>query len=329
MMHHFRNAWIFLCIFLVPVCAWAQQSGQEYFEQGNQLYNQKKFDQAIASYGRAIQAQPISLPKAYLNCARAYSMKKDYASSSQYYHFYEIVAENTENDKKFKAEYRAIAKKAKNLTYIRDNAQTMVLGQLQSMISRQGVFWTPQGNGAVAFYDVLIRSGFAEPDLYDIQKKIVKGLMEEIRAEVTPPSGQPLPNLDRSGWEYIRNKIARARQFRDAPADESFLTAVESLATAWEAYYRGDFETAQTAFEASCRANPKLPAAYWGRVMLAFQRENNDGILDMIDEAQAVYQSAHIEQTERYFALLRAQVYTHHGDIQKSLEWLDTMHKAL
>ncbi len=312
---------------LIPFAVFAQ-SGQDYFEQGNSLYNQKKYAEATSAYRHAIQAQPISLPKAYLNCARAYSMLKDYSTSFQYYQFYEDVSD-TGSDKKVKAEAKAVEKKAKGESYYRDAAQTTVLNQIETAISEKTPFLTKQGNGILAYYDVLTRAGFAEPELYTLQRQIVKGMTTELMLDVTPPPGQPLPNLDRTGWEFIHTKINKLRQFVDVQPDNKLLEAVEVLATAWETYYRGDYSAAMDAFDTACAYEPALPAAYWGRLMIAFQLEQNDSLLDRIDKTEEIYNKADISQTSHFFALLRAQAYRNLNDIPHSLEWLNIMQSKL
>ncbi len=333
---HQMKAFSFSCLILVftalnlfmATSAWAQ-SAQEFFEQGNAQYNKKNYAEAVASYGRAIQLQPLTLPKAYLNCARAYSMLKNYPAAVQYYAFYGETASDSESDRKFKAEYKAAEKKARNETYVRDHAQTAVLKQLQTTLDANGPFLTRQGNGAVAFYDVLLRAGYAEPELYTLQRKIVKGLTTEIETEVSPVPGQPLPNLDRTGWEYIRNKLTRLKQYPDNQPNASFISAVESLALGWEAYYRADYEAAQSAFDAACASATPLPAAYWGKIMLAFQRGNDDELLSLIAQAEASYEKAEISGMTHIFALLKAQAYRTLGDQEQSLHWLSVMQDAL
>lgn len=309
--------------------AFAQAGGEEYFLQGNQLYNQKKYAEAVASYGRAIQNQPHTLPKAYLNCARAYSMQKDYVSSAQYYTFYAEVEPTAANDKKYKAEYKAVAKKARDESYVRTISQTNVLKQVEQSIAAGGPYWTRQGNGAMAYYDVLIRSGYAEPKLYTLQQQLIAGITTEIEHDIKPPAGQPLPNLDRTGWEFVRAKTAKARQFFDVQPDNARLAAIDALAYGWEAFYRGDYDEADKQFELACKSEPAMPAAYWGRVMLNFQRENNDVLLEQINIAEQVYQAAGVTNTTPLFALLRAQLYRNLGDMNKSIEWLSIMHGVL
>ncbi|MBQ1927297.1 MAG: tetratricopeptide repeat protein [Proteobacteria bacterium] len=317
-----------LCfVFGVSATAWGQ-TADEYYLQGNSLYNQKKFDDAVAAYRRAIQLQPESLPKAYLNCARAYSMKKDFISSDQYYSFYEEVDQDALKDKKVKAEHSAVAKKA-SYAYERDASQTTVLAQVKASLDANGPYFTRQNSGAFAYYDVLIRTGFAEPDLILIQQKLVKGITQEIEIDIMPPAGQPLPNLDRAGWGHIRQKMAKARQFADFPVDEKRFASIEQLVNAWEAYYRSDYETAAKAFDAACNAKPALPAAYWGRLMLLFQLEKNDDLLAKIDEAEKVYEAEGVTNTGDFFMLLRAQAWRNLGDIQKSIQYLNNIHKDL
>lgn len=315
--------------FCLPLSlAYAQSSAQEYFEQGNSLYNQKKYAEAVASYHRAIQLQPRTQAKAYLNCARAYTQLGQYPAAVYYYGFYEKVAADAASDRKFNAEYKAAQKKNKSGNYIRDNAQNTVLKQLEQTIQAGGPFLTQQGNGAFAYYDVLIRAGYAEPDLYELQQKLVSGMSEEIESEILPPPNQPLPNFDRTGWEYIRNKIARLRQFSDISPNTSRLSAIESMAYAWEAYYKGDYATAQKQFDAACSSTPAIPAAYWGRVMLTFQQGNTDILINMISETENVYQSSNIDGTAPFFALLKAKAYQNLGDTASSLKWLKVMNEA-
>ncbi len=315
-----------LCIVSMDAQA---QTAQEFFDQGNALYNQKKFAEAVASYGRAIQLQPQSFPKAYLNCARAYSMLKNYPASAQYYSFYQDVAPDADSDRKFKAEFKAVEHKAKKEPYVRDSAQTAILNQLMTVLNQNGPYMARQGNSVMAHYDILMRSGYAEPDLYNIQRKIVGGLSSEIDTDTTPPPGQPMPNLDRTGWEYVHTKISRLRQFVDVQPDNERLNAIETMATAWESYYRGDYDTARTAFEEACKFKPDMPAAHWGRLMLNFQLEKNDVLLDQIEAAEKIYKDAGITNTSQYFSLLRAQAYRNIGDISRSLEWLSAMQGAL
>lgn len=325
---------VLFCFLCAIAFSWASEARAQnvensYFSQGNSLYNQKKYEEAISSYIKSIQQAPHSAKKSYLNCARAYSMLKNYAASNQYYAFYQEVAPEGSSDRKFKAEYDAMKRKARQTPYVRDASQTTVLRQVKQMLETGGVFWNRQGNGILAYYDVLMRSGFAEPELYTIQRQIVAGLQAELESNITPPPGQPLPNLDRTGWVYIRNKIEKTRRFQDVPPDETKLRAIETTALAWEAFYRGDYEVANKQFDEACQKSPRLPAAFWGRVMLSFQLEKNDVLLEQIDEAEKVYQESHIQDVAHYFALLRAQVYRNLDNLNESLKWLDIMQGAL
>ena len=305
------------------------QSAQEFYSQGNKLYNQKKYAEAIASYTRAIQAQPKSQPKAYLNSARAYLLERNYPAAVKYYEFYGSVEPSAETDKKFKAEYKDAQSKAKGATYTRDVSQTTVLKQLETQLAQNGPYLNRQGNGALAYYDVLLRAGYAEPHIYELQQKLMAGLSAEIEDDITPPDGQPLPNLDRTGWEFIRSKIEKTRQFPDVQPDTQRLAAIDATAQAWEAYYKGNYEESQKQFDLACQASPSIPAAHWGRIMLQFQTEKTSNILPTIDETEKIYQSAGIKDVNRYFYLLRAEAYRSKNQMSQALIWINKIQGEL
>ncbi|MCL2325373.1 MAG: hypothetical protein FWC40_02575 [Proteobacteria bacterium] len=313
--------------------AHAQTSGQEYFEQGNRLYNAKKYAEAVASYIKAIQIAPMSQPMAYLNSARAYSMRNDSLQAKRYYEFYLQVVPAAASDRKVMGEYRAVEKKIKKgQTYVRPPAQVSVIAQLEASL-KGGPFLTRQGGGAFAYYDVLERTGFAEPSIFDYQKRLVSGLVAEIEREISPLAGQPLPNLDRVGWENVRNKLGRVTQFPDVSVDKAKLERIEHTARGWEAYYRGDYVEAASLFALASREEAPILSAFWGLMMAQFQIASTEagdvnGIMATIDRTQRVYARNNQGGLEGYFALLKAQAYRNVGDIPKSLEWLSKMQEA-
>ena len=305
------------------------QSAQEYYSQGNKLYNQKKYAEAIASYTRAIQAQPKTQPKAYLNSARAYLLERNYPAAVKYYEFYASVEPAADSDKKFKAEYKDAQNKAKGASYMRDVSQTTVLKQLETELAQNGPYLNRQGNGALAYYDVLIRAGYAEPHIYELQQKLVAGLSAEIENDIMPPDGQPLPNLDRTGWEFIRSKIEKTKQLADGQPDANRLASIDAAAQGWENYYKGNYEESGKQFEIACQATPAIPAAHWGRIMLQFQTENTSKLLSLIEQTEQVYQSAGIKDTSRYFYLLKAEAYRSSNQMSQALTWINKIQGEL
>ena len=306
---------------------WAQTS-QEFLEKGNSLYNAKKYEDAVSSYVKAIQLEPKTQLKAYLNCARAYSMLKDYLNSQRYYNYYFEVS-GDQSDKKVNAEYKAVVRKvAKNASYVRPDDQARVLVQLQSTMM-SGPFLNRQGGGAFAYYDILMRTGFAEPMIATLQKDLAEGLMREVIVDMTPVDGQPLPNLDRIGWEYERTKLQRATQFANVAIDTARIERINNTALGWEAYLRSEYAKAADHFNKACDSAYPIPAAYWGRMMTAFHTDSDAEILKFIDLAEKVYKDADLGDYTAYFALLRAQVYRSQGNFEATLKQLDIMGAAL
>ena len=329
-----RHAMCALCLglgalTLVPASdACAQETSQDFITKGNGLYNTKKYDEAVLSYVKAIQIDPKTALKAYLNCARAYSMLKDYVNSKRFYDYYFEVS-GINNDKKINAEYKAVVRKIKkDESYVRPEAQARVLVQLQSTMM-SGPYVNRQGGGAFAYYDILLRTGFAEPMLDSLQNDLIKGLLIEVENEIRPVEGQPLPNLDRVGWEYVRNKLARATLFPSVVPDLERVARLENTALGWEAYLRSEYSVAAQYFDKACDEQQPLPAAFWGRMMAAFHTDSDDAILKRIELTDKVYQDAALGKFDAYFALLRAQVYRSQGKYDDAIKELTKMGDAL
>ena len=61
-------------------------------------------------------------------------MKKNYAASDAFYGYYEEVEPTAAQDRKFKAEYKAMQKKARNQAFVRDASQTSVLQKVNELL---------------------------------------------------------------------------------------------------------------------------------------------------------------------------------------------------
>ncbi len=313
---------------LTPLVASAQSSAQEFYSEGNANYNNKKYEDAVKLYIKAIQLQPKTMIKAYLNCARAYSMLNDFVNSKRFYDYYFEVSGNTA-DKKITAEYKAVVKKLKpSDTYVRPEEQARALVQLESTMM-SGPYINNTNGGALSFYAILIRTGFSEPMIADLQKQLANGILQEVLQEIQPVEGQPLPNLDRLGWEFERSKLSKAAQFPDVQPDAALLARIEKTAMGWEAYLKSEYTLAAQYFDAACDDEHPIPAAYWGRMMTAFHVDADAAIFKRIDQTEHVYKEAGYVHYDAYFALLRAQVYKSQGKFDQALEELDKMGAAL
>ncbi|MFA5623623.1 MAG: tetratricopeptide repeat protein [Bradymonadales bacterium] len=313
-----------LCVFATAV--FAQSSGQDFFERGNKLYNAQKYSEAVSSYQKAIQLSPRSQTMAYLNCARAYNMLKDYVLAQRYYDFYITLVPSAENDRKIKGELKAVSSKAQRLPpYSTPESQRTVLDQLNASLKSGGPILTAQNGGALAYYDVLLRTGFAEPELIQFQRKLAVGLYNEIVIEISPTQSQPLPALDRMGWERVRNKIQRLLQFSDVEKDLAQIQRLEKTAIGWETYYKGDYMHAEASFREACSGSEPVLAACWGRAVAAAQTQDSEGVLLYIDEAEKAYEKAKHLGVKPYLNVLRAKVYSVVGKHEESLRLLETI----
>lgn len=327
-MKHFLNTLFCTLLAVVSFCsvAQAQSSGQEFFERGNKLYNSQKYAEAVSAYQKAIQLSPRSQTNAYLNCARAYNMLKDYVQAERYYDFYIQLVPSAENDRKVKGELKAVASKAAKLpTYTVPESQRNVLDQLNASLKESGPILTAQNGGALAYYDVLLRTGFSEPALIEFQRKLAAGLYQELLIDVSPSQAQPLPTLDRMGWERVRNKIQRILQFTDVQKNLPQIQRIEKTAIGWETYFKGDYALAQASFREACTGNEPILAACWGRAVAACQTQSDESVLGYIDEAQKAYDQAQHVGVKPYLNVLRAKAYSNMGKFDDSLRYLESI----
>ena len=61
----------------------------------------------------------------------------------------------------------------------------------------------------IVFFVLYLFAGFAEPSLYDLQTRLVQGIVAEIQADITPPAGQHPPQKKGGGK---KDKFARYRR---------------------------------------------------------------------------------------------------------------------
>lgn len=297
---------VVLLLCLSPASAGAQ-TYDELTRLGNDAYNAGKFSEAVSSYVRAIQTAPASAERAYLNLARAYNQLKQYNHAQAYYTWYlELVPD----DRKAAEELKRVEKQTKTKTAapITTETQNTALKQLEQAIS-DGVFLADGGSGALAIYDVLLRTGYAAPALLPLQTALAEGLVAEADRLATPGPMQAAPTLDRSGWATLRTRLERAAGFVDVPVGTPRVHALFATANGWQEYLKGDYADAATQFERAIQHDPAVLAAQWGRALALSYSDTSADLAPTfaaIDAAQAAFAAAG-RAPEPYFPILRAR----------------------
>jgi len=303
----------------------AAQTWEDFYRLGTDAYNDKKFSEAISNYAKAIQAAPASAKRAYLNMARAYYQMKQYPEAHRYYAWY---LEMEPGDRRARGELKGARRKTRldEPPSITTDAQSAALQQLQKAIE-EGVFVAPDGGGAMAFYDVLLRTRYAAPNLAAIQQTLASGLLREALQVATPPPGRPVPELDRAGWDAIKARVARATSFSDAQVDAQLATALVELANGWQAYLKADYQEALTRFDAAIASQEALLAAHWGRalaVMFTDGTLDQKKTLDALDAAAAAFESVQ-RSPAPFVPLMRAKALQAAGKADEAAEIVDDL----
>ena len=291
--------------------AWAQ-SADDFTRLGNDAYNGGRYSEAVGAYVKAIQLEPAKALRAYRNMARAQNQLRQYDGSVQYYEWYLELASDADDARKIRAELRRVKRKA-NGTNIQTEAQTAALGRLQQAI-KDGRFIEDEG-GALAHYDVLLRTGYAAPPLRLVQRDLAQGLAKEAFVVTEPPPGQPVAALDREGWKLVKARIERAHGFAGVTLPELPYDALLATADGWDLYLKGDYIGAYDRFSVAVEGGPTLLAAHWGKALASIFTDSGDMALARaaVDAAEAAYTATGCECL-RYTAVLRALIEQAAGD---------------
>jgi len=298
---------------LAPTPCEAQaEAVEEMVREGNRAYNKRKYDQAVRAYTLAIQAAPDRAFKAYLNMARAYNQLRKYDHAAQYYEWYlglEDPQRSKRDRRKVEAEFKRVARRrSKPVKNIVTTDQQNILVQLRGSLS-EGPFLTAEGGGALATYRLLIRTGYAAPDLRLLQQALASGLVEEAFRESLPFPGAPIPASGRDGWNLVMKRLDQAERFGYDASMQSIAIGLRATARGWQAYFAGDFKRALDSFSDAITGYDKILAAHWGRVLASARLDSGDfaTTLKLLDEAEASYRAQHRE-LQPFMPLLRARI---------------------
>lgn len=268
------------------------QTAAQFIKVGNNAYNSGKYNEAVAAYISAIQAEPLTAAKAYLNAARAYNQLGQYAESAQYYEWFSELSPDSSDLSKARAELKRVKKKIKkgDNTNILTPTQQSAITALEAAM-KSGPFLDSQGGGAYGAYDIVLKTGYATPKLAPMKLALAQGLAKEALALVKPEPGQPSASLDTDGWSLIRERMTKLKELDPNALDVNVAEGIDALAQGWAEYAKGNYPDARKLFQHSISLAPKLLAAQWGRALTMLYDYNVelDEMLAVIDDVQAAY----------------------------------------
>ncbi|OIP32965.1 MAG: hypothetical protein AUK47_19785 [Deltaproteobacteria bacterium CG2_30_63_29] len=318
-----------LSMVFFAVTASAQNAAQ-FIKVGNNAYNSGKYAEAVAAYISAIQTEPLTATKAYLNVARAYNQLGQYAESAQYYAWFGELSPDSSDLQKANAELKRVKKKIKagDPTNILTPTQESAIKSLEAAM-KSGPFLDSHGGGAYGAYDIILKTGYATPKLAAMKVALAAGLQKEALALVKPELGQPTASLDTDGWALIRERMAKVKELDPAGVDANATEGVEALAEGWTEYAKGNYADAKKLFEHAISLKPQLLAAQWGRALTMIYDFNVelDEMLAFIDEVEALYK-ADGSLIETHFVVLRAIALQNAGKKREAAKLLNALSSA-
>lgn len=239
----------------------ASEAFQQALQKGKDAYNAQEYQAARGHFVEAIQVRPDQ-PTLYRNLARTNYWMKDYPAAVHYYDIFLRLAPDSKQTKQITAERRSAADRAGDKVWKLPADQQRVLEALRDQLN-EGAAYTEGGGGAWALYRALLRSGYAQPELARLQKRLRQKLLDEFEGLVVPESGQPTPQLTLTDWKRQRERLQAARRLALDPAVRQVIDRRELIVEAAVALLNNQWQTAADRAAAANEQNPDMTFVRW------------------------------------------------------------------
>ncbi|MBA2664122.1 MAG: hypothetical protein H0U74_17660 [Bradymonadaceae bacterium] len=233
-------------------------------KRANDAYNQSRYDEARDGFIEAIQAEPHA-PDAYRNLARTYFWQNDYSSATAYYDLYMRLAAEAADLEQVRAERRLAATRAGDQIWQMPEGQRLALKALGDELD-EGRAYTAGGGGAWGLYRTLLRMQFAQPELAQLRRRLVRRLLDEYEGLMVPQVNQLAPLLDLEDWKVQRERLRAARTLTNDEAMLDVLRRREMIVEAAEALLLGRYPAAATLAESAASENADIAFLHWYRI---------------------------------------------------------------
>ena len=278
---------------------------------GNQAYNKGEYDNAIGHYVTAIQTTPEH-PTAYRNLARAHFWKENYAAAVVYYDDYFLIVKEGDLDS-IRDERKLAVERAGNQIYKTPKDQLMALRAFKKQMV-DGVGYSKGGGGAYGLYRVLLRTGFASPELIEFKKQLARKVFDEFEAYLLPEPGQVAPTLDLEGWQLQAERINNARQLN---RDKLFTERINQRSSAVEvalSLLTGTWNDTEKLLKVAISDNPDLKYLRWFEAIAHLKTDNKAAATTTISQLARVTKSDQPTMLD-YVRVLRAIALQKNGKV--------------
>ncbi|MFW5967581.1 MAG: tetratricopeptide repeat protein [Persicimonas sp.] len=282
----------------------------ERLDEAKEAYADEDFDAAVERFIEVIQARP-EVATHYRDLARSYFKNSEYAAAVAYYDFYLRQDPEADDRERVQKERALASHRAGGEVWEEPGSQRKTLEALRDQLEG-GAAYTEGGGGAWGLYETLLRTGFAQPELERVRKRLLSRLIEEFEGLIVTESDQPTPQLDLDDWQVQRERLEAARSLT---ADEAMRATIERRELIVEAATdvlnrrtdRGG-EGARKAVE----ENPDIGFVRWLEVVALVDAGAHDDALETVETLESdLAESA--PQLVDYATMLRASILQRQG----------------
>jgi|GEM_PF-2018130 len=281
----------------------------------NQAYNQGDYAAAADQYRALIQAQPEHAV-AYRNLARSYFWQAIYPEAVAYYDLYLRLAPDAADLGQVQSERRLAASRAGTQVWRIPTSQAQALTALHSALE-DGLGLSAGEGGAWGIYQTLLRTGYAQPDLAELKRRLVRKLLNEFVGLLVPDADQPAPRLELADWTLQLERLDAARALSDDPGFLSVIERRTPLAKTAIALLTGRFEQAHSLSLVAIEQNPDMPFIRWFQVRALLELTRYAEALSALGELEEYARSANPKVLE-YSAIFRASILQRMGRAEEA-----------
>lgn len=273
---------------LVAAPAAAQVGPEEAdpWQRGRDLYRAEQYTQAVPYLIEAIHRDPAR-GEYYLALARTYYWADQYDLAVLYYDLYldtfagraelTAVARNRRAAIMDERDAANAARRTPATPAALPEAQSTIRAALDAKLG-EGVAMTATGGGAVALYQSLLRSGYANPDLAGLRARLRTALLDEAYLFV-PARARSMPALSLQEWETQRRRLQLWRELAGgsgggSTADLNRASVAADVAEGQIAYLNQDFDRALSLFRRAHGADAAYMPGILGALNALYRSAN-------------------------------------------------------
>lgn len=278
-------------------------SAADLLKAANQTYNAGDYAQAALQFRQVIQRDP-QRPIAYRNLARSYFWQAEYPEAVAYYDFYLRVAPEAQDRQQVESERRLAASRAAERVWRTPPAQAQAFDALEAALET-GHAYSAGAGGAWGIYRSLLRTGFAQPELAGVKRRLVRKLLDEYVGLLVPAAGQPVPRMELDDWRVQLERLDAVKDLSDDPAILQVVSPRALLARAAVALLSDRADRAKTLSAQAAEENPDMPFIGWFQVRALLDLGEHQAALDALDALSAQLSPMHPDFAA-YADILRA-----------------------